>query len=84
MIHIFFILEWLIGLIGKKQIFTHQINNNFDSLLEAVRQAIDKRRVVLSKIYDNLQLTFHYTNIFEDKTLSFELHPQLSEEEEKE
>jgi hypothetical protein len=52
--------------------------------LKAARLAIEKRRVVLSKIYDNLQLTFHYTNIFEDKTLSFELHSQLSDEEEKE
>jgi hypothetical protein len=58
----------------KETDFTHQINN-FDLLLETVKLAIDKKRVVLSKIYDNLKLTFHYTNIFEDKILSFELHP---------
>jgi hypothetical protein len=67
----------------KETDFTLQIHN-FDLLLKAARLAIEKRRVVLSKIYDNLQLTFHYTNIFEDKTLSFELHSQLSDEEEKE
>lgn len=67
----------------KETDFTHQICN-FDLLLAAARQAIEKRRVVLSKIYENLQITFHYTNIFEDKIISFELHPQLSDEEEKE
>ena len=67
----------------KETDFTLQIHN-FDLLLKAARQAIEKRRVVLSKIYENLQITFHYTNIFEDKIISFELHPQLSDEEEKE
>ena len=64
----------------KEKDFTSQINN-FSLLLKTIEKALDKNKVVLSEINDNLKLTFYYTNIYDEKKISFELNKQLSEEE---
>ena len=66
----------------KEKDFIYQINN-FKILLETIQIAVEKNRVTLIKDYDNLKLTLHYTNIFTEKKISFDLHPQLTNEEEK-
>lgn len=40
--------------------------------------------VTLYKEFEILRITFYYTDIYEEKKIFFELHKQLSEEEEKE
>ena len=67
----------------KEKDFIYQINN-FELLLETVKVAVEKKRVTLTKDYDNLKLTLHYTIIFKENKLSFDLHLQQSNEEEKE
>ena len=64
----------------KEKDFTSQINN-FSLLLTTIEKALDKNKVVLSETNDNLKLTFYYTNIYDEKKISFELNKQLSEEE---
>ena len=64
----------------KEKDFTSQINN-FSLLLTTIEKALDKNKVILSEINDNLKLTFYYTNIYDEKKISFELNKQLSEEE---
>jgi len=67
----------------KEKDFIYKINN-FKLLLETVEKAINKNRVTLCNIGESLKLTFYYTNIYEEKEMSFELHEQLTDEEEKE
>ena len=67
----------------KEKDFIYKINN-FKLLLETVEKAINKNRVTLCNIGESLKLTFYYTNIYEEKEMSFELHQQLTDEEEKE
>ena len=64
----------------KEKDFTSQINN-FKLLLQTIEKALEKKKVVLSKLNDDLKLTFHYTNIYDEKKISFELKKELSEEE---
>ena len=64
----------------KEKDFTSQINN-FKLLLQTIEKALEKNKVVLSKLNDDLKLTFHYTNIYDEKKISFELKKELSEEE---
>ena len=66
----------------KEKDFIYKINN-FKLLLETVEIGINKNRVTLCNIGGNLKITFYYTNIYEEKKISFELHEQLSDEEEK-
>ncbi len=67
----------------KEKDFIYKVNN-FKLLLETVEKAINKNRVTLCNIGESLKLTFYYTNIYDEKEISFELHEQLSDEEEKE
>ena len=67
----------------KEKDFTSQINN-FTLLLTTIEKAIDKNKVVLNEENNAIKLTFYYTNIYDEKKISFELHKKLSEEEEKE
>ena len=67
----------------KEKDFIYKVNN-FKLLLETVEKAINKNRVTLCNIGESLKLTFYYTNIYEEKEMSFELHQQLTDEEEKE
>ena len=64
----------------KEKDFPSQINN-FKLLLQTIEKALEKNKVVLSKLNDDLKLTFHYTNIYDEKKISFELKKELSEEE---
>ena len=57
----------------KEKDFTSQINN-FSLLLTTIEKALDKNKVILSEINDNLKLTFYYTNIYDEKKISFELN----------
>ena len=66
----------------KEKDFIYKVNN-FKLLLETVEIAINKNRVTLCNIGEGLKLTFYYTNIYEEKEISFELHEQLTDEEEK-
>ena len=67
----------------KEKDFIYKINN-FKLLLETVEKAINKNRVTLCNIGGSLKLTFYYTNIYDEKEMSFELHEQSTDEEEKE
>ena len=67
----------------QEKTFTSQINN-FSLLLTTIEKALDKNKVVLSEINDSLKITFHYINIYDEKTISFELQKQLPEEEKEE
>ena len=64
----------------KEKDFTSQVNT-FKLLLQTIEKAIDKNKLVLSKLNDDLKLTFYYTNIYDEKKISFELKKELSEEE---
>ena len=64
----------------KEKDFISRINN-FNLLLETIQKALDKNKVILSKINDSLNLTFHYINIYDEKQISFELTHQKSEDE---
>ena len=64
----------------KEKDFTSQINN-FKLLLQTIEKALDKNKVVVSKVNDDLKVTFYYTNIYDEKKISFELKKELTEEE---
>ena len=62
--------------------FTEKVKN-FKNLFDAFKTALDKKKFVLWREYDNLKITLYYTIIFEDKSISFELHPDVSKDQEK-
>lgn len=64
----------------KEKDFTSQINN-FKLLLATIDKALEKNKVILTQSNDSLKLTFYYTNIYDEKKISFELKKELSEEE---
>lgn len=67
----------------KEKDFTSKINN-FKLLLETIEKALDKNKVILSRVNDTLlKMTFYYAMFYDEKTISFELPKQKSEEEEK-
>lgn len=67
----------------KEKDFTSKINN-FNLLLETIEKALDKNKVILSRKSDSLlKMTFYYAMIYDEKTISFELPKQKSEEEAK-
>lgn len=63
----------------KEKEFTNKIYN-FKLLLKFIEKALDKNRVILSKIDDSLKLTFHYENILDEKLISFKLSSAKKEE----
>ena len=63
--------------------FTQKIKN-FKLLLETIKTGFEKKKVVLWREYENLKITFYYMMIYEIKKISFEMHPQLTVEQEKE
>ena len=66
----------------KEKDFTEKVKN-FKNLFDTFKTAIDKKKFVLWREYDNLKITLYYTIIFEDKNISFELHPDVSKDQEK-
>jgi hypothetical protein len=63
--------------------FCHKINN-FNLLFETFKTADEQKEITIYKpYYDTLMIAFHYTVIYEKKKLVFELHNEMSEEEEK-
>ena len=66
----------------KEKDFTERIKN-FKNLFDTFKTALDKKKFVLWREYDNLKITLYYTMIFEDKNISFELHPDISKDQEK-
>jgi len=63
--------------------FCHKINN-FNLLFETFKTADEENAIIIYKpYYDTLMIAFYYTVIYEKKKLIFELHNELSEEEEK-
>lgn len=56
----------------KEKDFTNKIYN-FKLLLKFIEKALEKKRIILTKISDSLKLTFHYENIIDEKLISFEL-----------
>ena len=56
----------------KEKDFTNKIYN-FKLLLKFIEKALEKNRIILTKINDSLKLTFHYENIMDEKFISFEL-----------
>jgi hypothetical protein len=68
----------------KEKDFTSKINN-FNLLLETIQKALDNNKVIVTRVSDTLlKMTFHYSMIYDEKTISFELPKKKSEEEEKE
>ena len=66
----------------KEKDFTEKVRT-FKSLFEAFKTALDKKKFVLWREYDNLKITLYYTIIFEEKNISFELHPDITKDIEK-
>ena len=66
----------------KEKDFTEKVRN-FKNLFDAFKTALDKKKFVLWREYDNLKITLYYTIIFDDKNISFELHPDISKDQEK-
>ena len=66
----------------KEKDFTKSINT-FKLLNNTIKEAFEKERLVLYKLDAfALMMTLHYTMIFKEETISFELHKQLEDEEE--
>lgn len=63
--------------------FTEKVKN-FKLLLETIKTGFTKKKIVLWREYENLKITIYYMIIYEVKKISFELHPQLTHEQEKE
>ena len=62
--------------------FTKRINN-FKLLAQTIKEAYEKKRLVLNKIDDySLMLTIYYTIIFKEEHISFELYRKDEDEEE--
>jgi len=57
---------------------------NFKLLLETIKTGFTKKKIVLWREYETLKITIYYMIIYEVKKISFELHPQLTHEQEKE
>jgi len=66
----------------KEKDFTEKVKT-FKNLFEIFKTAFDKKRMVFWREYDNLKVTLYYTIIFEEKSISFELHPDITKDQEK-
>lgn len=66
----------------KEKEFTKRVNT-FNLLISTIKEAFEKERLVLYKLDAFvLMMTLHYTIIFKEETISFELHKQSEDEEE--
>ena len=57
---------------------------SFKQLLQTIKTAIEKKRLILWRDHETLKITLYYTIIYEIKKISFELHQELTPEMEKE
>lgn len=64
----------------KEKDFTTKINN-FKLLIEAMKEAVEKKRLIVYRFFDSFMLTIFYTIIFKEEKISFELHKQLEDKE---
>lgn len=65
----------------KEKEFTKRINN-FKLLTKTIKEAFEKKRLILYKPDSfSLMLTIFYTIIFDEEKISFELHKQCEDEE---
>ena len=64
----------------KEKEFTTKINN-FKLLIETIKEAVKKNRLIVYKFYDSFMLSIFYTIIFKEEIISFELHEQSQDEE---
>ena len=64
----------------REKEFTEKINN-FNLLIETIKEAFEKKRLTLFKFYDSFMMTIFYTIIFKEEKISFELHQQSKDEE---
>ena len=66
----------------KEKEFTKRVNT-FNLLISTIKEAFEKERLVLYKLDEfALMMTIHYTIIFKEEKISFELHKQSEDEEE--
>ena len=65
----------------KEKEFTKRIKN-FKLLVEAIREAFEKKRLTLYNDGFSLLLTLYYTIIFKEEQISFELHKKMEDPEE--
>ena len=66
----------------REREFTKRINN-FKLLAKTIREAYEKKRLVLNKIDEfSLMMTIYYTVIFKEEKISFELYKKSEDEEE--
>ena len=65
----------------REREFTKRINN-FKLLAKTIREAYEKKRLVLNKIDEfSLMMTIYYTVIFKEEKISFELYKKSEDEE---
>jgi hypothetical protein len=79
-----FLLQFrLVDWITRKEKDFVKLVNNYELILDAIKEGFEKGRIVLYKIdLYALKLIMYYTIIFKEGTISFELHKKSEDEEE--
>ena len=79
-----FLLQFrLVDWVTRKEKDFVKLVNNYELILDAIREGFEKGRIVLYKIDSfSLKLIIYYTIIFKEGSISFELHEKSEDEEE--
>jgi len=79
-----FLLQFrLVDWIKRKEKDFIKLVNNYETILNTIKEAIEKERLVLYKMDDfALKVIIYYTIIFKEGSISFELHKKSEDEEE--
>jgi len=79
----FFLQFRLVDWIKRKEKDFVKLVNNYESILQNIKKAIEKERFVLYKLDAfALKMILYYTILFDEESISFELHKKSEDEEE--
>ena len=78
-----FLLQFrLVDWIKRKEKDFIKLVNNYEAILNTIKEAIEKERLVLYKDSFAIKVIIYYTIIFKEGSISFELHKKSEDEEE--
>ena len=79
----YFLQFRLVDWIKRKEKDFVKLVNNYESILQNIKKAIEKERFVLYKLDAfALKMILYYTILFDEESISFELHKKSEDEEE--
>ena len=79
----YFLQFRLVDWIKRKEKDFVKLVNNYEAILQNIKKAIEKKRYVLYKLDAfALKMILYYTILFDEESISFELHKKSEDEEE--